>query len=357
MDRRMLMARVNVLRAVVMAGLAIAVFTGTVELYVLYAVAFLQGIGEVFSDNAAFALLPNVVPKDRLEHANGRLEAALVTTSQFAGPAAGGALFALAAGTAFAVDAATFALAALLVAAIQARPQAPRAAERATTVRQDIREGVRWLRGHAVLRRLTLIAAATNLVLHGTFAIFVLYAMEVLGLGAVGFGILLSIEAIGAVSGSLVAARSRSRLGVSRSILIALMVAGAANLVIALAGHVVLVAVMAAAVSFAGGIWNVVTASLRQSLVPDHLLGRVQSAHRLLSWGAIPVGTLVGGFIASAFGVRAPFFVAAVVLTIVALAAYVTSSRIDDRSGGEDAPDDLRIEIKLPETEDAASRT
>jgi hypothetical protein len=80
-------------------------------------------------------------------------------------------------------------------------------------------------------------------------------------------------------------------------------------------------------VSFAGGLWNVVTNSLRQSLVPDRLLGRVQSTHRLLSWGAIPLGTLLGGLLSQVVGLRAPFAVAGGVLTVMAVVAGTMLAR------------------------------
>lgn len=313
-DRRTLVTRVNLGRALVMGAFCAALFLGWAELYVLYALAFIQGVGEVFSDNTAFALLPRVVPKERLEDANGRLEAAVVALNLFAGPALGGALFAASLGLPFALDALSFALAALLFSRVKVRtvvrePQAQR-----SRIRQDIKEGLRYLWANKLLRTLSLTGATTNLVLNATFAIFVLFALDVLDLGPLGFGIVMSVEGIGAVGGSLLAARIQRHLGLATSIVIALGAAGAANLVIGTSSHVAVVALMAVAISFAGGIWNVLTNSVRQKTVPDHLLGRVQSAHRFLSWGAIPLGTALGGLLVHSFGLRAPFIMAGVVL-------------------------------------------
>jgi MFS family permease len=319
-DRRRLVVYVNVFRAVVMAALFIAVAGGSSGLWLLYGVAFLQGVGEVFSDNTAFAMLPALVPRDGLEKANGRLEAIVVAGTSFAGPALGGVLFALAVSSPFAVDAGTFALAAALFFAITYR--APKVAKPATTLRTDIKEGLLWLRGHVLLRNLSVIAALTNFVLHATFGIFVLYALEILHVRAAGFGLLLSVEAIGALSGSLLAAGIRRRVGTGPAVLIALVAAAAGNIVLAVTSSVAVVGAMAIVVSFSGGLWTVVTNSLRQAIVPDRLLGRVQSAHRLLSWGAIPVGTLFGGAIAQAFGLRAPFLLAGGGLLALALVAY-----------------------------------
>ncbi|MDQ3915846.1 MAG: MFS transporter [Actinomycetota bacterium] len=329
LDRRGLITAVSTMRALVMALLCGLVFFGEAGLPALYAVAFLQGVGEVFSDNAVFALVPGVVPKQRLEDANGRLEAIVVATNQFAGPALGGLLFAQAAGLPFLVDAGSFLLAASLIFGIKKRPPRQRVREgEKRTIRADISEGVRWLRARPSLRNLSYIAALTNVALNATFAIFVLFALEELELSSFGFGILLSIEAVGALAGSLLAGRVRARAGIPLSLAAALGVAGLANLTISATGFVPLVATMMIAVAFAGGVWNVLTNSLRQAVTPDRLLGRVQSAHRLLAWGAIPFGTLLGGAAGSVFGLRAPFLIAAIMLCGLALGAFFNSKHL-----------------------------
>ncbi|MDQ3952155.1 MAG: MFS transporter [Actinomycetota bacterium] len=327
-DRRRLVTTVSTMRAVLMAMLCGLVFFGEAGLPALYAVAFLQGVGEVFSDNAVFALVPGVVPRQRLEDANGRLDGVMVVTNQFAGPALGGLLFAQSAGLPFLVDAGSFLLAASLVASMRRRPPAPRPQAEKRSIRADIWEGVRWLRARPSLRNLSYIAALTNVALNATFAIFVLFALEELGLSAAGFGLLLSIEAVGALAGSLLAGRIRKQIGIPVALAAALGVAGLANLAISTTSVVPFVAAMMVAVAFAGGVWNVVTNSLRQAVTPDRLLGRVQSAHRLLSWGAVPFGTLLGGVAGRAFGLRAPFAIAALMLCALAAGAFMNSKHL-----------------------------
>lgn len=328
-DRRRLIAGVSLARAVVMGLLCAGVLLGGVGLPALYAVAFLQGLGEVFSDNAVFALVPQVVPRERLEDANGRLEAIVNITNSFAGPAVGGLLFAQAAGLPFFVDTISFLAMALLVVRIRRGPKPPRQAPaESKSLRADIGEGVRWLRARPALRNLSYIAALTNLALNATFAIFVLFALEELGLSATAFGVLLSIEAVGALAGSLLAARIRKHVGIPLAITAALALAGLANLTISSTAAVPLVAAMMVAVAFAGGVWNVLTNSLRQAVTPDRLMGRVQSAHRLLSWGAVPFGTLLGGVAARTFGLRAPFLIAAFMLCALAAGAFMNSKHL-----------------------------
>lgn len=336
-DRRRLMVGTNIARALVMSSLALVLINGSHAIWALYAVALLLGIGEVFSDNASFALLPSVVAKDRLEDANGRLEAVVVVTNEFAGPALGGVLFAAAIASPFALDGVSFLLSAVLIASMSHGREIRLEPATSTTLRQEIAEGVNWLKGHRLLRDLSLIAAATNLVLHATFAIGVLFALDILKLDAAGFGLLLSAEAFGALAGSLMAVRLKERLGTTASISLSLGIAGLANLVVATSSSWLVVGAMAIAISFAGGSWNVLTNSLRQGQVPNRLLGRVQSAHRLLSWGAIPLGTLLGGLLATTLGLRSPFIVAGLslcLLSVVVRKTLRTSSGQAGKDGG-----------------------
>ena len=330
-DRRKLMVRVAVMRGLVMGVLAAALLAGFENLGILYVAAFLQGTGEVFSDNAAFALLPKVVPRDRLEDANGRLEAAVIVLNEFAGPGLGALLFMRATGLPFVVDAVTFLSAGALVWAMRHRAPRPRADVVHKKVSAEIGEGLRWLINERFLLNLSIIGALTNFFLHATFAIAVLFVLEILNAGALGFAVLLAIEAAGALVGALAAGSVRRRLGTTRTIVGALLLAAAANLFIAATSSYLAVAVMAALISLSGATWNVVTNSMRQQRVPDGLMGRVQSAHRLLSWGAIPLGALAGGLLGGALGLRAPFLVAGVALVLLTGAARRLRMPSDER--------------------------
>jgi MFS family permease len=325
-DRRTLMWRVDVFRAVVMAALAASVLSGAGSLPILYVCAFLLGTAETLFDNAAHAILPSVVGRENLERANGRLESAMMVSNDFAGPPVGALLFAFAVAVPLAADAASFALASILVFSVRSRPGAVVVLER-RSLRSDIAEGVRWLRGNSVLRSLSLTAAAVNLLVHGTWAIFVLYSLQVVGTGRIGFGILISAFAVGGVIGGMFASRIALR-GPGRAITTAILLAAGSELVMGLFPHGVVIAGMLILLGFAGALWNVVTTSLRQRLVPDRLLGRVNSAHRMLSWGSIPIGALLGGLVARSFGLRAPFLLAAVILAGLAVVTRGLAQRL-----------------------------
>jgi MFS family permease len=325
-DRRRLMWRVDIFRAIVMAVLAASVLSGAASLSILYVCAFLLGTAETLFDNAAHAILPSVVGRENLERANGRLESAMMVSNDFAGPPVGALLFAFAAALPLAADAASFALASILVFSIRSRPETVVVLDR-RSLRADIAEGVRWLRGNPVLRSLSLTAAAVNLLVHGTWAIFVLYSLQVVGTGRIGFGVLVSAFALGGVLGGLFAPRISLR-GPGRAITTAILLAAGSELVMGLFPHGLVIAGMLVLLGFAGALWNVVTTSLRQRLVPDRLLGRVNSAHRMLSWGSIPLGALLGGLLARSFGLRAPFLFAAVVLGVLAIVTRGLAERL-----------------------------
>jgi MFS family permease len=327
-DRRLVMGLADGFRAALMLTLAAIVLMGAATIPVLYAVAFLLGAAETLFDNAAHAVLPSVVTRDRLEHANGRLEAAMLIGNNFLGPALGGLIFvALAAGP-FLLDGVSFALAAVLVILMRGTFKPQRSdKEIARSLRRDIAEGVRWLWDQTFLRTLTAMAAVINLVLHASYAIFVLFALELLGLSEAAFGLLLVAEAIGSFLGASVASRVSGRLGTGATIVVAIGLASVTNLVIGMSSNALLVGAMLVLLSVAGVVWNILTTSLRQSIVPDRLLGRVNSAHRFVAWGAIPLGALLGGFLGRSFGLRVPFLGAAAVLALMGLAAVVVFAR------------------------------
>lgn len=320
-DRRRVMWTVDAFRAVVVGAIAIGAALDVLELPILYAAFFVLGTAETLFDNASQAILPSVVARDRLADANGALQGAEIVTNQLAGPALGGVLFAATASLPFFVDAATFACAAVLVVSMRGRygrdpgPRAP------TTLRSDIAEGLRYLFSHRLLRSLAILLGVWNLVALATTSTLVLLAQERLGLGAAGYGVLLGVGAVGGVLGSVVAGRVVRRFGEGAPLPV-LILAGACSAVVpALTHSVVAVAASFALFGMVGVIWNVITVSLRQSIIPDRLLGRVNSVYRLLAWGGMPLGALLGGFVANRYGLTAPYWVAAATQLVMAVVA------------------------------------
>ncbi len=320
LDRRLLMGTVDGFRAALVGFLGISIALGFVSIPLMYVVFFLLGTAETLFDNASQAILPSVVARDSLEKANGRLFGGQVVANQFAGPPVGGFLFAVAASVPFLIDAGTFAAAAALVLVMSGRFRLEGLKEEPRrTLTADIGEGLRWLFGHHLLRVVALMLGITNLTFAAFEAIFVLFAQNILGLGSFGFGVLLSAGAVGGVLGSLIADRTVSWLGPGRSLHAVLFGSAAALAVIATTENPFAVGGMFAVVGVGVVIWNVITVSFRQAIVPERLFGRVNSVYRLLGWGGISIGALTGGILADSFGLRAPFIFGVFVLVALSL--------------------------------------
>ena len=335
LDRRLVMGAMDLSRFVLVGALGLAVLAGWATLPLLYVVFFLVGVAEIFFANASLAIMPSIVPKEQLDKANGRLFAAELATNQFAGGPIGGALFAVAATLPFLVDAGTFGVSAVLILALRggfrvSEPDGPRS----TSLRDEIAEGMGWLLRHRLLLVMAIMLAAGNLVFSATFAVLVLFAQDVLGLGSVGYGLLLTAGGVGGFLGSLLAGRLGAWLGTGQALFLFMLLQGPAFAVVALSESPVVGAMMAVD-GFVALAWNVLTFSLRQTLIPDRLLGRVTSVYRLVGVGAGAFGALIGGLLARGFGLDAPFWFAAGVIVVVALASrpYVNNRTVAEARG------------------------
>jgi MFS family permease len=327
LDRRRVMGTVDVVRAGIVLALALTVTVAATSVALLCVIAFALGTGETLFDNAAQAIMPSVVRRDQLESANSRLYTAQVVSFEFVGPPLGALLFAMAAELPFVVDGLSFAVAAALVLTMAGSYRPVRPAGPPTRLRTEIAEGLRWLWAHRLLRTLGLMLGIWNLLTTAIISVFVLFALETLGLSKVGYGLLFTGAAVGSLLGTLTATGIIARLGHAVALLGAVFTSAIAYLVIALTSSPVLVGIMFAVGGLTSVVWNVITVSLRQSIIPDALLGRVNSVYRFLGWGTMPIGAAVGGVLAKGFGLRAPFFVSAGVLAIMGVAALPVVNR------------------------------
>jgi len=291
----------------------------------LYAAFFVLGAATVPFSAASTSILPSVVTREGLAGANGRLFGAQVVAGQMVGPPLGGLLFASSTSLPFLVDAGSFVAASALVLAMDGTfratglQEAPR-----TTLRAEISEGFAWLWGHRLLRTLAMALGVMNLTSAATIAVLVLFAGGRLGLGSVGYGLLLSSLAVGGVLGALCAGRVVGWLGAGTTMRGGLLVEASTSAVIALSHNAYVVGTMLALFGFHAIVWNVVTISLRQELVPDGLLGRVNSSYRLLGMGGAAVGALLGGLLAKGFGLTAPFWFAAASVAVMTIVSWRT---------------------------------
>jgi MFS family permease len=319
-DRAALMWRAQAVQAAVVAAIAVLIVFHEADIEVLAAGGLLLGSAEVIFSNAAQAVLPALVPPDLLPKANGSQQVSLTVGESFLGPPVGSLLFAAAAALPFGLDAGSFAGSAALLAALPRTRPTPGNAGR-QRIRAQIAQGLRWLAGHRLLRVVAVLLGIYNFANQMGQAILVLLATQTLHVSTRGYGLLLAASAVGSVVGGLVNPVLTRRLGLLPSLVLPALIDAAAFVGIGLAPSPVVVAALLAVQGFSVTMWNVVTVSLRQRIVPGHLLGRVNSVYRMLGWGLMPLGALAGGFVAHAVGLRAPYIVAGLLCGLSALVA------------------------------------
>jgi MFS family permease len=319
-DRRIAMVTANVVRAAAVAVLAVAVLLGlassTAAIWALYLVALLLGTAETVYDTCAQSILPQVVPRDRLPRANGRLLAAELTANEFVGPPLGGLLVAAGVAAAFATPAALWAAAVGALLLLRGGFSVPRE-EEPSTLRAEVAEGLRYLRRHRLLRTLAAMTGLFNLATNATFAVFVLYAVgpdSAMRLTGATYGLLFATIAAGSLIGALLADRIVRRLGRSRSLLLGIL--GGVGIVgtPALTANPLAIAAAFLIGGLGNALWNVVAVSLRQRVTPDRILGRINSSYRLVAWGTRPLGAAAGGLLGELLGLRAVFAIAAALI-------------------------------------------
>ena len=269
--------------------------------FVILITAFLFGLAEVLRDNTAQTMMPAVVQEKDLEKANGRMWSAESLTNSFIGPPLGSFIVSIAIFLPFFVDAVTFFIAAALIAVMKPTVKSFKPEEKSGKInfRAEIKEGFGWLWQHELLRPLAIILGLVNGIAALSGAIFILFAQEVLDTTVFIFAVLGTAAAVGGILGGLLGPKVSAKIGRGRSLALALFTMPLMALLIGFSSLWYLVWVFVALETFTAVLWNVVTVSLRQSLIPSHLLGRVNSVYRFFAWGTIPIGTLLGGTLVS----------------------------------------------------------
>jgi MFS family permease len=319
-DRAALMWRAQAVQALVVAVVAVLIVFRQANIAVLSVAGLLLGSAEVVFSNAAQSVLPELVPPELLPKANGSQQISLTVGESFLGPPIGSLLFAAAAALPFGLDAASFAASSSLVATLPRSAKGAEGSGRAK-IRAQIAEGLRWLTRHRLLRVVAVLLGVYNFANQMGQAVLVLLATQTLHVNTRGYGFLLAATAAGSVLGGLVSPALTRWLGFLPSLVIGGVIDAAAFVGIGLSPDGAAAALILAGQGFAVAMWNVVTVSLRQRIVPSALLGRVNSVYRMLGWGLMPVGALAGGFVAHAAGLRAPYIVAGLLCALSMLAA------------------------------------
>ena len=296
-DRKRMMIFTDVAQAVVIATIPLLAAFGLLTVWWIYAVGFVSSTLKIAFDAGEFAAIPSLVGTDDLVKANGRIQASY-SAAFFLGPLLAGALLTtgMPVQDVLAFDALSFLVSALALALVRRSFNADDGEEKTVAgIRRDVVEGLRYVLGHPVLRNISIMMALINLVIVTTQSQLVLFAKERLDAGDSQVGFLYSAGALGIVFLSLAAGPVRKRISFSKAALGALMLDGLLIIGFAfIVSYRVAVPVWALAMGL-GIFFNINTSSLRQRIVPNHMLGRVQSIAAVLAWSAIPIGSLLGG--------------------------------------------------------------
>lgn len=404
LDRRRIMVWADVARAALTALIGGVVLAGRQDLPspeelasgaavptnltvygVLVGAVLLLGFAEVLRDNAAQTFLPALVRPEALERANGSLWGAEMVANSFVGPPVGSLLLGVGFTLPFFVNAGGFAVAAGLVFLIagqfRARGTSPAASPASSpgNWRGELKEGFLWLWHHELLRPMAVILGLLNGLGMMIWSTFVLFAQEDLDLetglltgvlgsvasffgfenvGALVFAILMMGGAVGGVIGSVLASRVSRGLGSGPSLYLTIVGGGLAALGTGLATRWWIAFLMTAVITFTGMLWNVITVSLRQTIIPDHLLGRVNSVYRFFGWGMMPIGSLLGGavvaagtaWVGRAQGLRWPFYMVAAghLALLIYAAPRLTTGKIEAARAGAQEGDPAGQDTPVP---------
>ncbi len=308
-DRKMLVMAADGARAAVVAVLSVAIVTGHVSVAVVLVAMLLLGIAEVFADTTSQTLLPMLVESRDLGIGNARFQASFLLANQVVGPPLGAFLFALGAFWPFAGQAVLVAASVFLI----ARIVTPRGAVRdvqGTHLLRDIREGVLWVLHNDAVRTLALVIVAFNITWGAAWSVLVLYALDHLHMGEVGFGLLTTAAALGGLASTTAYGRIEARFDLADVMRVCLLleVLTHASLALAPSGPVAIgIMVVFGAYGF---VWAAVSQTVRQRATPTALQGRVGSVYMVCVFGGVVIGQALGGVIAGRWGLTAPFWFA-----------------------------------------------
>jgi MFS family permease len=305
-DRRRMVIVVNLIRSMVLAVLVVTVVSNTVNIALVLAILFVLATAETFADSASSALLPSLVARRDLGIANARLQGAFLLANQLVAPPIGAFLFTIGMALPFATNAAAFALGSVLVSRVASSVRTER--RPGTNFWQEMVEGVRWLVAHPPMRTLALTIFMFNVTFGAAWSVLVLYASERLGMGAVGFGLLTTAVAVGGIVGTVAYGWLERRFSLADMMRGGLLIETGTHLSLALTTSPVVALVTMAIFGAHGFVWGTTSTVVRQRAVPDELMGRVAGVYRVALVGGLVIGTPLGGLLAGAFGITAPYW-------------------------------------------------
>jgi MFS family permease len=321
-DRRFILAGANATRSAVVGLLALLIATEHVSIYWLLFSAFVIGVCEVAADTTAQSLIPQILEEKNFEKGNSRLQISETVIQGFVGAPLSGFIYAIAISLPFFINSLGFAISALLALSIPIKylqdVRSDNAPKEKKNFIADMKFGIRYLYNEKVLRRLVVTTASIGVCYSMGTATMVLFIIEELELPKQLFGVILTIQGLGAIAGAFVAPRLSEKLGRSYVMTFGIVSSSVVLLLQGFSTNIYVFVALATFGSFAISQWNILLMATYQTVIPNELYGRIHGTRRTLVWGMMPIGSLLGGVLAH-YSLRLPMYVGGFIATTLAV--------------------------------------
>lgn len=324
LDRRHILAGTNLLRSAVVGSLAFAIAADVVTIGLLIAAAFIIGTCEVAADTTSQSLIPQIVDKEQFEKANSRLQISETVVQGFIGAPFSGFLYALAIYIPFFFNSLGYVISAILALSMpihflqDMRNQKPQAEQNKFV--EDMKFGISYLYNHKLLRRIVLTTSMIGVCYSMSTATIVLFMVKELDLPEPLFGLVLTVQGIGALAGAVVAPYASKKFGRGKVMTFGIFFSSFLLLVQGFSPNIYFFVLFSAFGAFTISQWNILLMSTYQSIIPNEIYGRIHGTRRTLVWGMMPIGSVLGGVLAS-YGLRTPLYVGGLIATLIAISS------------------------------------
>ena len=334
-DRRFILAGANAIRSLVVGALSLGIASDKVNIFWLLITAFVLGTCEVASDTTAQSLIPQILPKEKFEKGNSRLQISEVVVQGFIGAPLSGFLYAIAIYLPFFINSLGYAFATFFALSIPIKYlQDVRKEEGAPEKKSfvaDMKFGIRYLYEHKILRRLVVTTSVIGVCYSMGTATMVLFVINELELPKKLFGVVLTIQGVGAILGGIVAPKLSKKFGRTPIMTFGIVASSLVLLGQGLAPNIYIFVALATFGSFTISQWNILLMATYQTVIPNELYGRIHGTRRTIVWGMMPFGSLIGGVLAH-YSLRLPMYVGGVIATVIAGLSVGFLLRIGDQA-------------------------
>ena len=320
-DRRFIMAGANATRSAVVGVLALLISIDQVTIYWLLVASFVIGVCEVAADTTAQSLIPQILEEKNFEKGNSRLQISETVIQGFVGAPLSGFIYAIAIALPFFINSLGLAVASLLALSIPIKYLQDVRKDDVEKEKKkfvaDMKFGIKYLFNEKVLRRLVVTTASIGVCYSMGMATMVLFIIKELELPKQLFGVVLTIQGIGAITGAFMAPRLSKKFGRSRVMTFGITSCSVVLLLQGFSPNIYVFVALATFGAFAVSQWNILLMATYQTVIPNELYGRIHGTRRTLVWGMMPIGSLLGGVLAH-YSLRLPMYVGGVIASTLA---------------------------------------